>query len=99
MQNPAAIAFVAEDGDVRINFGIFAGREATRAEVEELARALLGHVRPVTVVAEHRFVVDTDTEASVHQIRIEAGGSDAAELLPVAERWASECIADRRVEL
>ena len=50
MQNLAPIAFVAEDGDVRVNFGIFAGRDATQAEVDELARTLLERVKSVTVV-------------------------------------------------
>jgi len=98
MQIPAPIAFVAADGDVLINFGIFAGREVTAAEIEELARALLGYVESVTVVAENRFVADRDTEALVHQIRIEAGDGDAAQLLPIAERWASACVAERPTE-
>ncbi len=99
MHDPAPIAFVADDGDVRVNFGIFAGREATAAEIEALAHELLGHAHSVTVVAEHRFLVDRDTEASVHQIRVEAGGSNAAALLPIAERWAWACIAERHTEL
>jgi hypothetical protein len=53
----------------------------------------------VTVVSENRFVVDREMEASVHQIRIETGSTDPAEILPVAEQWASACIADRHAEL
>ena len=45
MQDLAPIAFVADDGDIRINFGMFAGREATDAEIDELARTLLEEVR------------------------------------------------------
>ena len=99
MQKLAPIAFVAADGDIRINFGIFAGRDATPAEVDELARSLLDRVRSVTVVSENRFVVDHEMEASVHQIRIEHGDADPSEILPLAEQWASACIADRHAEI
>lgn len=99
MQELAPIAFVAEDGGIRVNFGIFAGREATPAEVDELARTLLARVNSVTVVAENRVVADREMEASVHQIKIEPGDADPAEILPVAEQWASACIAERRAEL
>ena len=45
MQNLAQIAFVDDDGDIRVNFGMFAGREATRAEIDDLAKSLLDEVR------------------------------------------------------
>ncbi len=99
MQKLAPIAFLADDGDIRVNFGIFAGRDATAAEVDELAHTLLDQVRSVTVVAENRFVVDREMEASVHQIRIEPGEADPADILPVAEQWASACIAERHAEI
>ena len=99
MQNYAPIAFVADDGDIRINFGIFAGREATPAELDELAQTLLDRVRSVTVVSENRVVADRDMEASVHQIRIEPGDASPVDILPVAEQWASACIADRHAEI
>ena len=97
MQNPAPIAFVADDGDVRVNFGIFAGREATSAELDELAQTLLERAKSVTVVAENRVVADRETEASVHQIRIEPGSP--IEILPVAEQWAAACVADRHADI
>lgn len=99
MQNLAPVAFVADDGDIRINFGIFAGREATAAELDELGHILLDRVRSVTVVAENRVVLDREMEASVHQIRIETGNTDPAEILPLAEQWASACIAERHAEI
>ena len=99
MQNLAPIAFVAEDGDVRVNFGIFAGRAATQAELDELAQTLLGSVKSVTLVAENRVVADREMEASVHQIRIEPGSANPEEIVPVAEQWASACIADRHAEI
>jgi hypothetical protein len=99
MQDQAPIAFVADDGDVRVNFGIFAGRDATPAEVDDLAQALLESSPSVTVVAENRVVADREMEAALHQIRIEPGEADPAEILPIAERWASACIADRHAEI
>ena len=97
MQDIAPIAFLDEDGDIRINFGIFAGREATQAEVDELARVLLEDVEAVTVVAEHRTIADRGHEAAVHQIRIELGEEDPQHPLLLAERWAEACIADRHI--
>ena len=45
MQEIAPIAFVDDDGDIRVNFGMFAGREATRAEIDELANDAPGRGR------------------------------------------------------
>ena len=95
MQDLAPIAFLDEDGDIRVNFGMFAGREATQAEVDDLARALLDEVEAVTVVAEHRTIADRDREAAVHQIRIELGEEDPQRPLLLAEQWAQACIAER----
>ena len=94
-----SIAFVAPDGDIRINFGVFAGRDATPAEIDELARAILADQLAVTIVAEQRYIVDRGMEASVHQIRIERGDADPEALLAHAERWAQACIAERHAEI
>ena len=99
MQNLAQIAFVDEEGDIRVNFGLFAGREATRAEVDELAKALLGEVDAITIVAEQRTVADREMEASVHQIRIELSEEDPQRPLLIAEQWASACVAERHAEV
>jgi hypothetical protein len=99
MQELAPIAFLDEEGDIRVNFGMFAGREATQAEIDDLAHTLLAEVESVTVVAEHTTIVDRDVEASVHQIRIELGKQDPQRPLFVAERWAEACIADRHVDV
>ena len=77
MQKLPSIAFVADDGDIRVNFGMYAGREATQAEIDDLARTLLEEVQAVTIVAEQRYLVDRETEAAVHQIRIQQEGGDA----------------------
>ena len=99
MQELAQIAFVDDAGDIRVNFGMFAGREATQAEIDDLARLLLEHVPSVTIVAEQRTVADRDMEASVHQIVVELDGAEAEEPLRVAEQWAEACIAERHAEI
>lgn len=99
MQDLAQIAFLDEEGDIRVNFGVFAGREATQAEIDDLAHTLLAEVESVTVVAEHRTIADRDVEASVHQIRIELGGDeDPQRPLLLAQQWAEACIAERHSE-
>jgi hypothetical protein len=98
MQDLAPIAFIDEDGDIRVNFGMFAGRDATQAEIDELAHDLLAEVETITIVAEQRTVADRDMEASVHQIRIELGDEDPQRQLLIAERWAKACVAERHAE-
>jgi hypothetical protein len=99
MQDIASIAFLDDDGDIRVNFGMFAGRDATQAEIDELARELLAEVQAITIVAEQRTIADRDVEASVHQIRIELGKSNPQRPLLIAERWAEACVADRHAEI
>jgi hypothetical protein len=92
--------------EVRVNFGLFAGREATQAEVDELGRRLLNDVAVVSIVAERRYEVSPQVEASVHQVRIEVepdrlpddpGELEQLEtrLVATAERWADACVAER----
>jgi hypothetical protein len=88
-----------------VNFGLFAGREVTAAEIDELARELLSKVARVSIVSERHYEIGADAEGAVHQLRvqIEAGAlsaePDLAELrgrlLELAERWATACIATR----
>lgn len=99
MQELAPIAFVDDSGDIRVNFGMFSGREATQAEIDELARTLLERLESVTIVAEQTTIADREMEASVHQIRIDLDGTDPAEPLRLAADWAESCIAERHVEL
>ncbi len=106
----APIAFVARtdrDGlELRVNFGVFAGREATPAELDDLARMLLPDVAAVSIVSEHRHEVSEESEASLHQVRVEVAGealpSDPAaldalseRLLAVANEWTRSCVSDR----
>jgi hypothetical protein len=96
--------------EVRVNFGIFAGRAATPAEIDELAQALLPKVGEVSIVAEDRHVLGGETEASLHQVRIEVDPehipSDehdadvlAGRLVEAAEAWARSCAAERHAEV
>jgi hypothetical protein len=99
MQNLAQIAFLDDEGDIRINFGMFAGREATRAEIDELASELLEEVDAITIVAEQRTIADRGMEASVHQIRIELDEDDPQRPLLIAAQWAKACVAERHAEI
>ena len=92
--------------EVRVNFGIFAGRQATPAEIDELGAYMLDEVRPITIVAEERHELDGRLETSVHLVRIELAAAQVPEndferrrleqkLVERAEHWARACI-DRR---
>jgi hypothetical protein len=96
--------------EVRVNFGIFAGRAATAAEIEELAQALLSKVGEVSIVAEDRHEIGGDSEASLHQVRVEidpeyipADEHDAdvlaGRIVEASESWARECVAERHAEV
>ena len=96
--------------EVRVNFGVFAGRAATPAEIDDLASALLPRVGEVSIVAEERHEIGPDTEASLNQVRIEVAPEqlpdDAHELdmlcgrlVEAAESWARSCIAERHAEI
>ena len=96
--------------EVRVNFGMFAGRDATPAEIDELAEQLLEKVAPVSIVSEERHEIDEHSEAAVHQVRIEVNADTlpedptrrealAGRLIETAERWAKACIAERHVDV
>ena len=86
--------------DVRVNFGVFAGRKATPAEIEELAHALVPEFGQVTIVAEERYEQSGRSAMSVHQVRIELPEDvDADRVVILAEHWAQACIADRHAEI
>ena len=56
--------------EVRVNFGVFAGRHATPAEIDELASSLKELVPEFTVVAENRHEFADEVEAALHQVVI-----------------------------
>jgi hypothetical protein len=96
--------------EIRVNFGIFAGREATPAEIEELAQALRDKVHELAIVSEERHEFDDRSEAAVHQVRIEVPTEALSvtdeelselrgRLLEAAEHWAQQCIDSRQAGL
>jgi hypothetical protein len=96
--------------EIRVNFGMFAGREVTAAEIQQLGAELLPEIGEAEIVAEQRFEIGPGSEADVHQVRIEVPlaalpasdfliGELAGRLIGIAERWARACIAERRVEV
>jgi hypothetical protein len=91
--------------EIRINFGILAGREATPAEIDELGRTLVAIVPDVSIVSEQHYEISQGREAVVHLVKIELTDrlvpSDEleAQLVEAATRWAETCAAERRAEL
>ena len=89
--------------EVRVNFGIYAGRNATAAEIDDLARSLRADVPAFAVIAEARHEFGNDVETSLHQVVIEVERQNAGDLsdavceriVELAERWAAACIASR----
>ena len=96
--------------EVRVNFGVFAGRPATPAELDDLAQILLQKVGEVAVVAEDRRLVGGESEASLHQVRVEVDPEYippdeheadvlAGRIVEAAESWARGCAAERHAEI
>jgi hypothetical protein len=95
--------------EILVNFGVFAGRTVTSAEIDRLAEWLLDEVEDVTIISEDRHEIGRDAGASAHQVRIEVGRAsapvDRGELRQLEQRcveradyWARTCIAERHVE-
>jgi hypothetical protein len=114
MQVEQAIAFAVEQEpaglEIRVNFGVFAGRDATTAELEELGQLLLPEAGEVSVVGEERHELADGVEIVLHQVQVslppEAVPEDRGErdvfaqrLVTLAEIWARQCIADRHAEI
>ncbi|HST17338.1 MAG TPA: hypothetical protein VLK36_06690 [Gaiellaceae bacterium] len=96
--------------EIRVNFGVFAGRAATPAELDQLAEWLLDEVPGVTIIAEERHEIDANAEASVHQVHVTlAEGSIPADeeerqelarrVLDRVDHWARLCVAERHAEI
>jgi hypothetical protein len=115
MMNEPQLAFCVREVEppgveVRVNFGVFAGRGATPAEIDDLAAALVPKVGEVSIVAEERHEIGEEAEASLNQVRIEVAPdhlpADERELdvlcgrlVEAAETWARACIAERHAEI
>ncbi len=98
------IAFVVPGGEtgpeVRVNFGVFAGREATPAELDELAHVLVRDFGHASVIGEHRHEVGREAEAAVYQVRVEIpDGAEAERIAAAASVWAMACVDDRHAEV
>ena len=88
--------------EVRVNFGMFAGREATPAEIDDLAHELIPQVGNVTIVREERHEISDQSEGSVQQVKIELTDGDTQlvqKVVEIAQRWAEACIAERHAEV
>ena len=86
--------------EVRVNFGVFAGRSATPAEIDDLARALLPEHGDVTIVAEDRRELSDQSETSLHQVRIEVPEDvDVDHVVALAENWAQAHIEERHADV
>jgi hypothetical protein len=89
--------------EVRVNFGVFAGRHATPAEIDELAAALRELVPAFAIVAEDRHEFADSAEAAVHQVVVEVPREHAGlepdvraeQIVLAANGWALDCIASR----
>jgi hypothetical protein len=107
MEPKPPIAFATRDEappalQIRVNFGVFAGRAATPAELDDLGAAVLGQIQHVSIVAEDRHEISPESEAAVYQVRVdlpEAGDPRLEErLVGLAERWVLACAEERHTE-
>ena len=102
MTDPTLV-FINDDArriELVVNFGLAAGREATPAEIDRLAEALLPDIELLEIVCEQRYEFDRAREAKVYQVRISVTDEDGElrdSLLETVEEWVRDCIADRRL--
>jgi hypothetical protein len=59
--------------EFQVNFGIFAGREVSRRELERLGEVLLPMLRGVSISSEHRYELGGHSTVALHQVRVEVG--------------------------
>jgi hypothetical protein len=107
-----AIAFCVREHDdpaleVRINFGVFAGRHVTNAEIDRLAHALRDEVASFAIVGEERHEFGGDVEASIHQVVIEIDRENATgdlgalcdRIIALVDTWAADCFETRHADV
>ncbi len=114
MQVENVIAFAIEEEPaglaIRINFGVFAGRDATSAELEELGKLLVPEAGEVSIVGEQRHEISEDAEVVLHQVRVSVSPENVPDdpgerkafcerLVTLAEIWARQCINERSSEI
>jgi hypothetical protein len=109
-----AIAFPAEHEEtgfeIRVNFGVFAGRDATSAELDDLGKLLVPEAGATSIVAEERHEMSDNVEVVVHQVRVaippdqvpaDRGERRALQgrLVSLCEIWARRCIHERHADI
>ena len=114
MQVENVIAFAVEQEpaglEIRINFGVFAGRDATSAELEELGKLVVPEAGEVSIVGEQRHEISEDAEVVLHQVRVSVSPENVPadpderkefceRLVTLAEIWARQCINERSSEI
>ena len=114
MQVENVIAFAVDQDpsglEIRVNFGVFAGRDATSAELEELGKLLVPEAGEVSIVGEQRHEISGDAEVVVHQVRVSVSPENVPDdpgprkelcerLVTLAEIWARQCINERHAEI
>lgn len=110
----AQVAFLSEphapaEIEIRVNFGMFAGRDVTLAEIDDLGRLLHAELAAVAIVELRRHELADGHEAVAHQVKVEANLRDArdassrdelaARLLAITTDWAQACISFRHAEV
>lgn len=92
--------------EIHVNFGVFAGREVTAAEIDNLADWLLDEVPSISVISEQRHEIGDGVKAVVHFVRVELSEDQApadederaaleSRLLERVRYWQQRCIVDR----
>jgi hypothetical protein len=114
MQVEETIAFIADEHptgvQIRINFGVHAGRDATSAELEELGKLLVPEAGEVSIVGEERHEMTEGAEVVLRQVRVAVAPEQVPDnlterrafcekLVGLAEIWARQCINERRSEI
>jgi len=114
MQVENAVAFVAEREqpglEIRVNFGVFAGRDATSAELEDLGSLLVPEAGAASIVAEERHEMSDGVEVVLHQVRVgipldqvpaerDERNELCQRLVGLCEIWARRCIHERHADL
>ena len=114
MQVENVIAFAIEQEpaglEIRVNFGVFAGRDATSAELEELGKLLVPEAGEVSIVGEQRHEISEDAEVVLHQVRVSVSPENVPDdpgerkafcerVVTLAEIWARQCINERSSEI
>jgi len=96
--------------EIRINFGVFAGRDATTAELEELGHLLVAEAGEISIVGEERHEIAEDAEVVLRQVRVAISPENVPaepgprktftdRLVTLAEIWARQCIHERSSEI